>query len=362
MFRPLRSSLQSVLLVALVVCSVGFTINVTGAKSSSGGSGTFALTGSMNLVRFNHQAVLLKNGQVLVVGGVVGNINNNAAELYNPATGKWTLSGSTAILHGSGALSLLPNGEVLLAGGSDVSSSCTATAELYNPLTGRWTTTSSMDFARCASAATLLPNGQVLVAGGFSATGAAVSTAELYNPSTGTWQSTGSINTTTIMVGMAELLGNGTALVVGRDSTAWLFSPTQRHWSQTGSLTGTGHGPLSLLANGDVLVVNNSFFNPATGTWTPTGPIPRFVLTETTATLLGTGNVLITGMRDTYTPHPPLPYALLYNFASNSYTFTGNMNVSRAENTATLLPNGKVLITGGYNVQTDLSSAELYTP
>jgi len=119
-----------------------------------------------------------------------------------------------------------------------------------------------------------------------------------------------------------------------------------------------------MLANGDVLVVSNSFFNPATGTWTRTGSFPSFILSESTATLLGNGNVLIAGMRSTYNSTPPLPYAFLYNFASNSYVATGDMTTSRYENTATLLPNGRVLVAGGYNKTSVpyLSSAELYTP
>ena len=47
-----------------------------------------------------------------------------------------------------------------------------------------------------------------------------------------------------------------------------------------------------------------------------------------------------------------------------SWIPTGNLNVARVYHTATLLPNGKVLVVGGYNYEGggDLNSAELYDP
>jgi WD40 repeat protein len=47
--------------------------------------------------------------------------------------------------------------------------------------------------------------------------------------------------------------------------------------------------------------------------------------------------------------------------SSPSWTYTGNLNVRRGEHTATLLPNGKVLVAGGGSDGL-LSSAELYDP
>src|SRR5438874_9934336 len=46
------------------------------------------------------------------------------------------------------------------------------------------------------------------------------------------------------------------------------------------------------------------------------------------------------------------------------FTFgnTGSLNIGRYFHTATLLPNGKVLVTGGYDGVNYLSSAELYDP
>ena len=122
-------------------------------------------------------------------------------------------------------------------------------------------------------------------------------------------------------------------------------------------------GPGSLLANGDVLKFFNSFYTPATGSWTPAGKYPTGVTGGSTATLLPTGFVLATGFMSTYNASPPLNASYLYNFNTNTYAITGRMTTNRAQNTATLLPNGQVLISGGHNHQSSaLSSAELYTP
>jgi hypothetical protein len=79
--------------------------------------------------------------------------------------------------------------------------------------------------------------------------------------------------------------------------------------------------------------------------------------------LLGTGFVLATGFISTYNAAPPLENAYLYNFNTNTYARTGQMTANRAQDTATLLPNGQVLISGGHNHNSDaLTSAERYTP
>jgi len=50
--------------------------------------------------------------------------------------------------------------------------------------------------------------------------------------------------------------------------------------------------------------------------------------------------------------------------ASGTWTSTGNMTVARSYHTATLLPDGNVLVAGGVNYRnsTVLASAELYNP
>src|ERR1035441_10349420 len=68
-----------------------------------------------------------------------------------------------------------------------------------------------------------------------------------------------------------------------------------------------------------------------------------------TATLLPNGTVLVAGG----SPDDGSAYvssAELYNPGSGTWTPTGAMASVRAYHTATLLPNGKVLVVGGWNV------------
>jgi hypothetical protein len=47
---------------------------------------------------------------------------------------------------------------------------------------------------------------------------------------------------------------------------------------------------------------------------------------------------------------------------SGTWTETGSLVTARWDHTATLLPNGKVLVAGGYGIRSEFASAELYDP
>jgi hypothetical protein len=82
------------------------------------------------------------------------------------------------------------------------------------------------------------------------------------------------------------------------------------------------------------------------------------------ATLLPDGKVLIAaGFRKGPNGHSQLysNTAELYEPATGKFTYTGSLHIARCGQTATLLPGGDVLITGGNNDVPRLASAELYT-
>ena len=354
------------------------------AVEAFAGTGSFALTGSLNTARYGHTATLLANGEVLITGGL--GVNGSyaplaSAELYNPTKGKWTVTGSMSVGRMAFTATLLPNGEVLVAGGSTYAATCFATAELYNPSTGTWTSTGSMTQPRCYHSATLLPTGEVLVAGGVDSlynSPDTSATAELYNPSTRTWQTTGSLNTS--RANEVALLENGQVLVAGGYNTSSststylasveLYEPSAGKWSFTASMrVPTIPTTPVLLPNSDVLIGDEAqFYNPSTGTWVGTGPLPTIAGLPTQASLLSTGNALASGTRCTYSGcgYKATVYCYLYTTSTNSWSRAANMNQPRLSHTSTLLVNGKVLVAGGYagnlSNPTVLSSAELYTP
>jgi N-acetylneuraminic acid mutarotase len=381
-FTPFHApaGLKRLLVVVLAVLLLGV---FTALPALASGSGTWTLTGSLNVARTDHTATLLQNGQVLVAGSIY----TASAELYNPSTGVWTTTGSMHSERWFFTATLLSNGQVLVAGGESYVNNqivALASAELYNPGTGTWTTTGSMHTAREVHTATLLQNGQVLVAGGGGNTGILAS-AELYNPGTGTWTVTGSLN-----VGRdfhtATLLPNGQVLVAGGlnsgccdTASAELYTPSTGTWTTTGSLhTARDSHTATLLQNGQVLVAGGlgfdyltsaELYTPSTGTWTLTGSM-HTARTLHTATLLSNGQVLVAGgqpSQDYGCPNDTAS-AELYNPGTGAWSTTGSLNQARERQTATLLTNGQVLVAGGeYNEpdcvsDTFLTSAELYTP
>lgn len=97
----------------------------------------------------------------------------------------------------------------------------------------------------------------------------------------------------------------------------------------------------------------------AAGALKPVGPMPA-VRQSHTATLLPDGNVLIAGGGDR---DVVFASAELFDPGDGRFSETGSMTTARGAHEATLLPNGKVLITGGMNERHNLlASAELYDP
>ena len=276
----------------------------------------------------------------------------------------------------------LPNNLVLVTGGSN-GTTALKSSELYDPIRNKWTATSDMGTARTGHTAVLLASGKVLVAGGFDGK-ATLNTAEIYDPSSGAWAPTIGTMNFTHNYHTATVLADGKVLIAGGvlgpatnvDATATeIYDPTLGTFSAGPNLPSARQGHTStVLTNGKVLFVGSSigsstkahilsYTSPATFVWqdlaTPavvTGSLTNGRWNHS-ATLLPNGKVLVAGGFGT-NPNS----AELYDPATNAWTSAGSLANGRSMHTSTLLRNGKVLIIGGFDGVNVLSSIEQYDP
>ncbi len=191
--------------------------------------------------------------------------------------------------------------------------------------------TGTMNVPREGHTATLLTNGMVLVAGGVSTFGY-TNKAELYNPAVGTWALTGSLPMN-LAGHTATVLNNGKVLVAGGANSVNDFSSSE-------------------------------LYNPVTATWATTANSMTSAREGAAATLLPSGSVLVTGGLSTFSITGVTSSSDIYNPSTGPWATTsaGNMTTARCGHTSTLLANGLVLIAGGENTSGVLSSAEFYNP
>jgi len=154
----------------------------------------------------------LGTGKVLLSGGIgidkffglpVGLVTRANCNLYDPTKNTW--AGATAMKTGRTGhdinVVVLKNGKVLVTGG--VSGSVTvsntslsnvasiANAELYDPSQNTWTALANMAAGRTAHTATLMSNGNVIIAGGTSGpvlTTKSTNSVQEFNATSNTWK------------------------------------------------------------------------------------------------------------------------------------------------------------------------------
>jgi hypothetical protein len=332
--------------------------------------GSVAATGNMTVVRFDHAAALLPNGEVLIVGGISRNgVMQPTAELFDPTKGRFTPTGKPLSPHGWGVTATaLRDGKVLVAGGStSCEAACyTASAELYDPAKGTFVATGSMTVPRAGARALPLPSGDVLFVGGDGKSAAA--TAELYSASTGSFSALGETHHSDPT--QLLQLKNGLALAIGSSATD-IYDPTTHRFTASGNMiVPRDKFGAAVLSDGRVLIVggqsggawggqltSTEIYDPGTGRFAP-GPdlnMKRFKLSKAVVALKN-GRILVAGGAE----HPEVydPVSRVF-FPVAGTTMDGFLF-----STATILSDGKVLLAGGYEKpgSSGVNHAWIYEP
>lgn len=334
--------------------------------------------------------VTVTTGASATIGGTLNGLaaanslvlkDNGADNLTVAANGAFTFA--TPVNYGSGysvSIGTLPLNQPCLvtnAAGTAWGTKVTNVNVTCGPaFVGAFSAGAGMATPESGHSSTLLQNGMVLVVG---------AAAERYDPVGATWGAAGTRAAVTTSFATA-LLPNGKVLVAGGSDannnsvvTTALYDPVGNAWAAGPNLlTARSGATATVLANGTVLVVGGDklvagaasprlasaeVYDPVANTWTAVGSLAT-ARAYHTATLLPDGRVLVAGGQDIN--YLMIASAELYDPATKTWLPASSLASARAYHTATGLPDGRVLVAGGTGGGTGawsyLASAEVYDP
>lgn len=270
----------------------------------------------------------------------------------------------------------LADGRVMVAGGQ-IANDGNSHVELFSPTSGSWSSTAAYFSNRTGHTMNLLPGGRVLVAGTLELT---FTYAQVFVPATDALTFLGA-QLPAFGKHAAVEMANGQVLTTGGVgstiapplTTCRLFTFPGATWAATGGLNVGRHSHTATrLPDGRVLVIGGitggvgntsvlascELYDPTAGSWSLTGSLAQGRSAHT-ATLLPDGRVLVAGGSDA--AGAPLAGCELFDPAAGTWTATGGLQAARSGPTATMLPHGAVLLVGGRGADgLALASTELY--
>ena len=232
----------------------------------------------------------------------------------------------------------------------------------------KWVPGARMAISHAAHQSVPVTGGRVLIIGGGSWEDPVSFThkVELYNPSSGASLLTGGLDTARGSFS-STLLRDGRVLVIGgyNASDKWvtsaeIYDPVSGAWSLNQPLFNHGIGhTATLLVDGRVLVVGGcagdgmpgrtnrtELFNPVTNSWSDAGVLSQSRCGHVAA-LLTNGRVLVAGGEN---GESTLSTAAVFDPVTGQWSQTGELNVARSEAVAVQLRDGRVMVTGGISL------------
>ncbi len=325
---------------------------------------------------------LLRTGEVLMWDEESGGLS---ARLWNPTTNTFTsVPNNSSNLFGSGH-SFLADGRLLVAGGHTGAFSGIPDVNVFDPGTSSWALTTAMTSSRKYATAVTLSDGRVLVLSGLTTCETCVATTpEIFDPIATTWTQLGGATMALPLHPYSMLLSDGRVVEVGSDQgsavTHALEIPAQV-WARVDPLlleSGSAalYRPRKILASGRYADPAAPAVSSLSNTWVLdlTQPAPAWRQTANmvsprafhTLTLLPDGTVLATGgsrRTDGQDTSQAVFEPELWNPATETWTKMARMQRPRLfQSVALLLPDGRVLVAGGYRPPYVEQTAEVYSP
>ncbi len=322
------------ILVAGGKTSTNTALNTTLIIDTSDGSST---NGSQILLgRFDHSAVTLQDGRVVLIGGSNATVSYNNTIVYEPNGNVDYLKkdeDNNVMFQNGGrtkhTTNILHDGSILILGGTKtVGGAAIANADILRYGNDKLSNTNKvLATPRTMQASTVLADGKILVTGGLNDGDLSINSTEIYDTTSGV--SAASDLNQERHNHTLTLLPDGRVMVIGgKDDTDYLDSV--------------------------------EIYNPASNTWSAADDLPDASAYHSVTVTRNNKVIVIGGENATAT----LDTINIYDLLTGTWsTATATLTTARSKHTATMLSNGKILIAGGENdADTALASLEIYDP
>ena len=302
---------------------------------------------------------------------------NDPPSLWNPITGEFGSAASPSLLFCSGH-TFLGDGTLFVTGGHVLDKKGLPNSNIFNSATASWTAGSPMQYARWYPTATAMANGDVVTVGGTDQNAVNVIYPEVW--SNGSWRTLTAAPWPVPYYPRAFLSPNGKLFYAGETNRTRYLDPIGGGlWSATVAYRVTSnrsYAPAVMYQPGKIVYIGGGAPTPTTETidLKAAKPVWRFGASMAfprrhhNATLLADGRVLVSGgsYGSSFSDQTKPVYATeLWDPASGTWTTLASATVVRVyHSTVVLLPNATVLSAGGGSGSgtTNQYMAEIFTP